>query len=60
VFYPCPPPQPSDLIEDLDYVQTMVSVGGCVDPSGASASGRTWWVFEDPQCSTPAARGTPL
>lgn len=28
VFYPCPPPQPSELIEDLDYVQTVVSLGG--------------------------------
>jgi hypothetical protein len=27
VFYPCPPPQPSELIEDFDYVQTVVSLG---------------------------------
>jgi hypothetical protein len=26
-FYPCPPPQASDLIEDFDYVQTVVSIG---------------------------------
>jgi hypothetical protein len=39
-FYPCPPPQPSELMEDMDYVQTVVSPwesfetvsGVCQDP----------------------------
>ena len=33
VFYPCPPPQPSELMDDLDYVHTVVSLVPCDDIS---------------------------
>jgi hypothetical protein len=40
-FYPCPPPQPSELIEDLDYVQTVVSLGTADDERCQGDKGAT-------------------